>query len=228
MPDIFGLRLLNHSISDIAGIGTINLSASPLQGWSRVIKFAEDRIIGLCLAILALPLLTAIAAAILLKIGRPILFRQARTGWDERPINVYKFRTMRTHDQDGWVCQATRTDPRVTPLGAFLRRTSLDELPQLFNVLNGTMSLVGPRPHALEHNEYFKDEVDQYMKRHRVKPGITGWAQVNGLRGETDTVDKMQRRVEYDLFYIEHWSITFDLRILIKTVRTVLHRTNAY
>ena len=152
-----------------------------------------------------------------------------RHGWDGKPINVYKFRTMHVHEENGGkVTQACRDDARITRVGRFLRRTSLDELPQFFNVLQGKMSVVGPRPHAIEHNEYYMDQIDSYMQRHRVKPGITGWAQVNGLRGETDQLHKMQKRVEYDLYYIENWSLWLDIKIIFLTlVRGFVHR-NAY
>jgi putative colanic acid biosynthesis UDP-glucose lipid carrier transferase len=146
------------------------------------------------------------------------LFKQYRTGANGQDFKVYKFRSMQIHEEkDGKVTQATKGDSRITPIGAFMRRTSLDELPQFINVLQGRMSIVGPRPHALAHNDHYKSLVESYMRRHMVKPGITGWAQVNGFRGETDTIEKMERRVEYDLFYIENWSVWFDLRIIFLT-----------
>ena len=149
--------------------------------------------------------------------GSPVLFKQERHGLDGKRFRIYKFRTMLLHD-DGQTKQASHCDERVTPLGRFLRRTSLDELPQLYNVLQGRMSLVGPRPHAMDHNDHYKDHIDIYMQRHRVKPGMTGWAQVNGLRGITDDVKLMEKRVEYDLYYIERWSLGFDLKILTMTL----------
>src|SRR5690606_21619509 len=156
-----------------------------------------------------------IAALIKATSPGPVFFTQWRHGWDGKPFKVYKFRTMRAHyEPEGSVTQARRDDPRATPIGRLLRSTSLDELPQLFNVLRGDMSIVGPRPHAVAHNEFYKDRIDSYMERHRVKPGITGWAQVNGLRGRTETVETMRRRVELDLYYIEHWSLWFDIKIL--------------
>ena len=158
-----------------------------------------------------------------------MLFKQKRHGWDGKPITVYKFRTMKVHEEEnGQVTQAKRNDPRVTRFGAFLRRTSLDELPQFFNVLQGRMSIVGPRPHALAHNEMYKEQVEAYMQRHRVKPGITGWAQINGWRGETDTLDKMEKRVEYDLYYIENWSLWFDLKIIFLTLFKGFVHKSAY
>ena len=172
-----------------------------------------------------------IAAALMIKLDSPgpVLFRQRRYGFNNNPITVFKFRTMR-HDQadDRLVPQARRNDPRVTRVGAFLRRTSLDELPQLINVLRSEMSLVGPRPHAVAHNEQYAHVIDDYLSRHRVKPGITGWAQVNGLRGETDTPDKMRRRVQYDLYYIDNWSLYLDFKILALTPFVGLVHKNAY
>ena len=173
-----------------------------------------------------------IALAIKLDSSGPVLFRQQRYGFNNNLIEVWKFRTMYTHMADhGGHVQASRGDQRVTKVGAFLRRSSLDELPQLFNVLRGDMSLVGPRPHALDtraQGRLFEEVVDRYAARHKVKPGITGWAQVNGYRGAADTVEKISRRVEYDLFYIDHWSIWFDLEILLRTVISVLKADNAY
>jgi putative colanic acid biosynthesis UDP-glucose lipid carrier transferase len=157
-----------------------------------------------------------------------VIFKQRRNGLDGEEILVYKFRSMRAQDNGPVVQQATRGDPRVTPFGAFIRKTSLDELPQLFNVLFGSMSLVGPRPHAVAHNEQFRKIVQAYMLRHKVRPGITGWAQVNGHRGETDTVDKMAARVHYDLEYLRNWSLSLDLRIIARTVRVMLFDRNAY
>jgi putative colanic acid biosynthesis UDP-glucose lipid carrier transferase len=158
-----------------------------------------------------------------------VFFKQLRHGWDGHIIKIYKFRTMYMHREEaGKVTQASLHDKRITPLGRFLRRTSLDELPQFINVLQGRMSIVGPRPHAVSHNEFYKDSIKAYMQRHRVKPGITGWAQINGWRGETETLDKMEKRVEYDLFYIEHWSLAFDLKIIFLTFFQGFYNKNAY
>jgi putative colanic acid biosynthesis UDP-glucose lipid carrier transferase len=230
VPDIFGFQLLNHSISEVAGLPIVFLTASPLVGTNRILKEIEDRVLATIVLVLLAPLMAAIAVAIKLTSRGPLLFVQKRHGWDGKSISVYKFRTMIVHDErPGNVTQATRNDPRVTRIGRILRRTSLDELPQLLNVLEGSMSLVGPRPHAVEHNEQYKELIDSYMLRHKVKPGITGWAQVNGYRGETDTVDKMKMRVEHDLYYIEHWSLWFDLRIMLLTLlRGVWWSNNAY
>ncbi|MEK7357424.1 MAG: exopolysaccharide biosynthesis polyprenyl glycosylphosphotransferase, partial [Bdellovibrionota bacterium] len=184
-----------------------------------LIKEAEDRILAAIILVLISPLLLVIAIALRLDSKGPVLFKQRRHGWDGKIINVYKFRSMVIHEEeDGQLTQATRNDARVTRIGAFLRRTSLDELPQFYNVLQGRMSIVGPRPHAMAHNEFYKDQVEHYFQRLKVKPGITGWAQVNGWRGETDTLEKMQKRVEYDLYYIQNWSLWFDLKIIALTV----------
>lgn len=229
LPDLLGMRLLNHSVDSIAGLPVINLRSSPLEGNAYLLKSLEDRVLAAAIVLLIAPLLLAIAIAVKLSSPGPVLFRQLRHGLDGRLIEVWKFRSMRVHqEQDGQVTQATRGDPRITRLGAFLRRTSLDELPQFFNVLQGSMSIVGPRPHAVAHNEHYKPLVDRYMQRHRVKPGITGWAQVNGLRGETETVDKMAKRVRYDLFYLQNWSLAFDLRIIAMTVFKGFGGKNAY
>lgn len=203
-----------------------------LDGWSRVVKAIEDRLLGSLFLILASPLLLAIAIAVKLSSPGPVFYRQLRHGFNQEPIEVLKFRTMyvdRCDPPDARaVRQATRDDPRVTPLGRFLRRTSLDELPQLINVVRGEMSLVGPRPHALAHNDAFARVIDGYLARHRVKPGITGWAQVNGCRGETRTVEDMERRIRFDLEYVESWSLWWDLSILARTTTFVLGRRNAW
>lgn len=229
VPDIFAFRLINHGVSEVAGMPMLDLSSSPMTGVNRLVKALEDWILALLILVLIGPLMLIIAAAVKLTSPGPILFKQKRHGWDGREIVIYKFRSMKVHEEkEGQVTQATRGDARITPLGAFLRRTSLDELPQFINVLQGRMSIVGPRPHAIEHNEQFKDLVDDYMKRHKVKPGITGWAQVNGLRGETDTLDKMRKRIEYDLWYIEHWSLWLDLKIIFLTIFKGFINKNAY
>ncbi|MGM0984651.1 MAG: undecaprenyl-phosphate glucose phosphotransferase [Pseudomonadota bacterium] len=216
-PDLTDVRLLNHRVTQVADMFSLDLNRSPLDGAMRLVKALEDRLLGLVLFVVFLPLMLGIAMALGWQMGRPVLFKQYRHGLDGKRFRIYKFRTMTLHDAPG-TPQAQRDDPRVTPLGAFLRRTSLDELPQLYNVLQGRMSLVGPRPHAMDHNEYYKDEIETYMQRHRVKPGMTGWAQVNGLRGITGDVALMRKRVEYDLYYIDNWSLAFDLKILVMTV----------
>ncbi|MCH6591385.1 MAG: undecaprenyl-phosphate glucose phosphotransferase, partial [Proteobacteria bacterium] len=227
--DLVGFMYPRGASSFIGGVPMLDVVAQPLAGWKYVVKALEDRILAAILVILSAPLMVIISAAIKLESKGPVLFHQPRYGFNNKVFPVYKFRTMH-HDrppEDG-VPQARRDDPRVTRVGAFLRRTSLDELPQLFNVLQGTMSLVGPRPHAVVHNEEYAAIIAGYFGRHRVKPGITGWAQVNGLRGETDTPEKMEARVEYDIYYIENWSLLFDLQILVMTVYVVCTLRNAY
>jgi len=228
-PDLFGLFLVNHGVSEILDVPMIDLSTTPMTGANQIVKGIEDRILALLILLLISPVLVVIAFGVKLSSKGPVLYKQQRHGWDGRPFNIYKFRSMKDGaDQEGDVPQAVKGDSRVTRFGAFLRRTSLDELPQFINVLQGRMSIVGPRPHAVEHNELYKSQIDGYMLRHKVKPGITGWAQINGWRGETDTLDKMQKRIEYDLYYIEHWSLAFDLKIIFLTVfRGFVHK-NAY
>ena len=201
---------------------------SPFRGWRGALKRVEDLVLGsIMLLALALPMLV-IAFLIKRTSPGPVFFRQRRHGEDGVEIEVFKFRSMTTQDNGPHVQQAQRNDSRVTPLGAFLRRTSLDELPQLINVVKGEMSLVGPRPHAIAHNALYRTKILEYMRRHKVKPGITGWAQVNGLRGETDTLDKMVARVEHDLAYIRAWSLWLDAKILVLTVVGRKVRQNAY
>lgn len=229
LPDLFGLQLLNHSVEQIGGLPVLNLRSSPLDGPAHLVKAAMDKVLASLILLMISPLMIAIAIGVKLSSPGPVFFRQLRHGLGGKPIEVWKFRSMRVHkEEEGTVTQARKGDSRVTPFGAFLRRTSLDELPQFINVLQGSMSIVGPRPHAIAHNEQYKTLVDRYMQRHRVKPGITGWAQVNGLRGETDTVEKMARRVEYDLYYMQNWSPWFDLRIILMTVFKGFINKNAY
>ena len=229
IPDIFGLELMNHSVCKVAGVYALDLRSTPMVGWRQLVKYLEDRIIGLFIFILIIPILILISIGVKLTSPGPVLFKQRRHGWDGDIINVYKFRTMKVHQENsGQVSQATKNDSRITKLGSFLRKTSLDELPQFYNVLQGRMSIVGPRPHAIEHNEMYKSKVDKYMLRHKMKPGITGWAQINGLRGETDTLEKMQKRVEYDLYYIQNWSLWPDLKIIFLTIFKGFVDKNAY
>jgi putative colanic acid biosynthesis UDP-glucose lipid carrier transferase len=215
--DIFGMDLLNHSITHLGGFPTVNLNTSPIVGMNRIFKEIEDKVLAFLILLIISPLFLMVALAIKFSSKGPVFFKQLRHGWDGRIIKIYKFRTMVVHQDQTVLAQATINDQRITRLGRFLRRTSLDELPQFINVLQGRMSVVGPRPHAISHNEYYKDSIKAYMQRHKVKPGITGWAQVNGLRGETDTLDKMRNRVEYDLHYIENWSLLLDLKIIFLT-----------
>lgn len=228
-PEEISLELPNLGYGEVAGIPMLKLSERPLSGWSVFAKGLEDRILAALLLIGFSPILLLIAAAIKLNSKGPVLFRQKRYGFNNNEFAVLKFRTMRDDPPPGAdVAQATRSDPRVTAVGRILRRTSLDELPQLFNVIRGEMSLVGPRPHAVEHNEEYATVINEYLSRHRVKPGITGWAQVNGFRGETQTVDLMRQRVQHDLYYIDHWSVLFDLRILVMTAFVGFVHRNAY
>jgi putative colanic acid biosynthesis UDP-glucose lipid carrier transferase len=187
-----------------------------------------DKIFSVVALIMLLPLFLVIAISIKLSSPGPVLFRQPRLGLNGKAFNVYKFRSMKLHQEHGTVTQATQGDPRITPIGRFLRRTSLDELPQFINVLMGDMSVVGPRPHALQHNEMYMEKLEMYMLRHRVKPGITGWAQIHGYRGETDTVDKMAKRVQFDLHYIQNWSFSMDIKIIVWTAFKGWTGNNAY
>ena len=228
VPDIFLHGLLNHSVDDLAGMPVVNLRASPIEGKASTLKMIEDLTISLCAVILTAPLMILIAIAIKLDSPGPVLFKQRRYGIDGREIIIWKFRTMRVMEDGNQIFQAKRNDPRVTRIGSFLRRTSLDELPQFFNVLQGRMSVVGPRPHAVAHNEQYRKIIDRYMWRCKVKPGITGWAQVNGWRGETDTPEKMEKRVQFDLDYLSNWSIWMDLRIVIRTIIGGFTNKSAY
>ncbi|WP_448683462.1 undecaprenyl-phosphate glucose phosphotransferase [Pseudomonas nicosulfuronedens] len=228
IPDLFMFDLLHARSESINGLATISIFDTPMDGPNAVLKRIEDVVLAsLILLLIAVPMLL-IAVAVKLTSRGPVLFRQTRYGMDGRPIRVWKFRSMTVMEDGAAVIQASRNDCRITPLGAFLRRTSLDELPQFFNVLLGDMSVVGPRPHAVAHNEQYRRQVSRYMLRHKVKPGITGWAQVNGWRGETDTLEKMQKRIEFDLDYIENWSVWWDLKIVLLTLfKGFVHR-NAY
>ncbi len=228
VPDFFVFELLHSRWTNIGGLPAVSIFETPFYGVGGAIKRATDFMLSiLILLMVSLPMLV-IAAAIKLTSRGPVFFRQKRYGLDGRPIDVWKFRSMRVMENGAAVTQAKQGDPRVTPLGAFLRKSSLDELPQLFNVLEGSMSLVGPRPHANAHNEEYRSQIQGYMLRHKVKPGITGLAQVSGWRGETDTLDKMAKRVECDHAYIRDWSPWLDLSILFRTIFTVLKRQNAY
>jgi Undecaprenyl-phosphate glucose phosphotransferase len=221
-PDAFGLRLGAIGASHIAGHTFLNVIERPLSGWPSIAKEIEDRVLGGLILAMITPLMLAVALMIKLDSPGPALFRQKRYGFNNQLIEVFKFRTMYSHMTDANAEQLTRRDdPRVTRVGAFLRRTSLDELPQFLNVVRGEMSIVGPRPHALAAKAgslLYQDAVKYYDARHRVKPGITGWAQVNGWRGETDTVEQIRKRVEHDLYYIENWSILLDLKIIVRTI----------
>ncbi|MGV3482958.1 MAG: undecaprenyl-phosphate glucose phosphotransferase [Planctomycetaceae bacterium] len=228
IPDFFVFELLHSSWKSVGGLPAVSIFENPLSGIDGLSKRITDVVLaGFGLLVVSIPMLV-IALAIKWTSPGPVFFRQRRYGLDGREILVWKFRSMRTCDNGAVVKQATRDDPRITPLGSILRKTSLDELPQLFNVLEGSMSLVGPRPHASAHNEQYRTLIRGYMLRHKVKPGITGLAQVNGCRGETDTIDKMQRRVELDHEYIRGWSLWLDLRILLRTLAIAWRQPEAY
>lgn len=229
MPDVSKHALFGSRAGEILGEPAISLAAPPLSRGALALKAVFDRVFAAVALILLMPVLLAIAVAVKLSSPGPVLFTQKRRGADGRTFDIYKFRTMRAHaEQAGTVVQATRGDPRVTRVGALLRRTSLDELPQFINVLLGDMSVVGPRPHAVEHDAQYRTLVDGYIHRYRIKPGITGWAQVNGLRGATEQLESMQSRVEYDLYYLRNWSFALDLRIIGATVLKGIVHPNAY
>ena len=216
-----------HTVSSLGPVGLLDVKSTPLADWAPLLKKVEDYGLGLVLLVIAAPILLLCSIAIKLDSPGPVLFRQRRRGLNQKVIEVLKFRTMNVMEDGAEVRQATADDKRVTRVGRFLRRTSLDELPQLINVLKGEMSLVGPRPHALVHDEHWDEMLERYANRHQVKPGITGFAQVMGWRGETETTEKMKSRVEHDLAYIANWSLGRDLRILIQTVRAVVRGNNA-
>jgi putative colanic acid biosynthesis UDP-glucose lipid carrier transferase len=228
VPDMFVTDLIQGRTGSVCGMPVISVCETPFTGSNGLVKRLSD--IGLSLLILLLisPILVAVAIAVKMGSPGPIIFRQRRYGLDGKQIVVYKFRSMSVTEDGTSVQQATKNDSRVTPLGALLRKTSIDELPQFVNVLQGRMSIVGPRPHAVVHNEMYRKIIKGYMVRHKVKPGITGWAQVNGYRGETDTLDKMQGRIDYDLDYLRNWSLWLDLYIIFKTIRLVAKDQQAY
>ncbi len=228
VPNVFAFDLVQPRCVEINGMPAFSICDSPLQGMSAFWKRAFDVTLASTVLLLFWPALLAVAAAIKLSSPGPVIFKQRRYGLNGEQILVYKFRSMRVCEDGAVVLQACPKDPRVTPIGSFLRRTSLDELPQILNVLEGKMSFVGPRPHAVAHNEEYRKLINGYMIRHKVRPGITGWAQVNGLRGETATVEKMQRRVQFDIDYLKNWSLALDLEIIIKTAVTLFRHPNAY
>ncbi len=228
VPDVFGISIIQGRLQDMNGVPVVGLCETPFTGTNRLVKRLSDVVLSAVILVLISPLLLALAIGVKLSSPGPVVFRQMRNGLDGEKIIVYKFRSMTTQDNGHVVPQAVKHDPRVTAFGAFIRRTSLDELPQFINVLQGRMSIVGPRPHAVAHNEMYRQLIKAYMVRHKVKPGITGWAQVHGLRGETDTVEKMQARVEYDLEYLRNWSLGLDLQIIARTIKVVFFDRNAY
>jgi len=228
VPDPFVTDLIHGSVNSVSGMPVLGVCDSPFGGANGLLKRAADIVLAALILVAIAPLLAAIALAVKASSPGPVIFRQRRYGLDGEEIIVYKFRSMRVTEDGAVIRQATRADGRITPIGAFLRRTSLDELPQFVNVLQGRMSIVGPRPHAVAHNELYRKLVKGYMQRHKAKPGITGWAQVNGLRGETATLERMRSRVEHDLDYLRNWSLRLDLYIIAKTIGIVLRGKNAY
>ncbi|TPG75378.1 undecaprenyl-phosphate glucose phosphotransferase [Pseudomonas arsenicoxydans] len=219
VPDIFSLRLINHSVREIAGIPVLTLSETPLMGMRLFLKNLEDKVLAFLILLFAAPFLAAIAIAVKIDSPGPVFFRQERMGWSGEIFRIWKFRSMVVHQtENGIVKQAEKNDPRTTRVGAFIRRTSLDELPQLFNVLMGEMSLVGPRPHAIQHDAQYSRGIAAYFARHNIKPGITGLAQVRGFRGETRDMEQMAQRVESDIEYINNWSLWLDFVILLRTL----------
>lgn len=228
IPDTQSMQILSNKMIHFMGMPAVELNQPVSGGVHGIAKDLFDKIFALVALILLLPLFIVIGTSIKLSSPGPIFFKQPRLGLNGKKFNVYKFRSMKIHNENGKVTQATVDDPRITKIGRFIRRTSLDELPQFINVLKGDMSVVGPRPHALQHNEMYADKLEMYMLRHRVKPGITGWAQIHGYRGETDTVDKMAKRVEFDLHYIQNWSLTMDIKIIVWTAFKGWTGNNAY
>ncbi|MFZ3173705.1 MAG: undecaprenyl-phosphate glucose phosphotransferase [Thiobacillus sp.] len=228
VPDVFIFDLVQARLDNVNGIPVISVFETPLTGINAVHKHVFDIVTAGLILLAISPLLLAIAVLVKATSKGPVIFKQRRYGVNGDEILVYKFRSMSVCEDNQVVTQATRNDARVTWIGSILRRTSLDELPQFFNVLQGTMSIVGPRPHAVSHNEHYRKLIHGYMWRHKVKPGITGWAQINGYRGETDTIDKMEGRVIYDIAYLKSWSVWLDITIILKTIKLVLKDSKAY
>jgi len=228
VPDVLVSEMMHARWTEIGDMHLVSVFETPFLGVDGWLKRLEDLVLLALILVPALPLMLLIAAGVKLSSPGPVLFKQRRYGLSGKVVEVWKFRTMTVMEDGEQVAQARRGDPRITRLGAFLRRASLDELPQFFNVFQGHMSVVGPRPHAVAHNEQYRRLVPGYMLRHKVKPGITGWAQVNGWRGETDTLEKMRKRIEYDLYYIRNWSIWLDLKIVVLTVLRGFAQSTAY
>jgi putative colanic acid biosysnthesis UDP-glucose lipid carrier transferase len=228
VPDMFFTDLIQGHTGSVVGMPVISVCETPFRGVDGLVKRASDIVLSTLILLLIAPLLLVVAIAVKLTSPGPIIFKQRRYGLDGEEIVVYKFRSMTVTEDGPTIKQAEKGDARVTPLGAFMRRTSIDELPQFVNVLQGRMSIVGPRPHAIAHNELYRKLIKGYMVRHKVRPGITGWAQVNGYRGETVTLDKMQGRIDYDLDYLRNWSLRLDLHIILKTIRLVLKDEKAH
>ena len=228
VPDMFVTDLIQGRSDSICGLPVISVCETPFRGPAGILKRASDLVLATLILILLSPLMAAIAMAVKLQSPGPVIFRQRRYGLDGEEIVIYKFRSMSVVEDGSTIKQARKNDSRITRLGAFLRKTSMDELPQFINVLQGRMSVVGPRPHAVAHNELYRRQIKSYMVRHKVKPGITGWAQVNGFRGETDSLEKMEGRIRCDLDYLRSWSLRLDLYIILKTIRLVFKDTAAY
>lgn len=228
VPDMFITDLIQGRSDKVGGVTVISVCDTPFRGWAGVRKRGSDIVLATLILLLIAPIMLLVALAVRLDSSGPVIFRQRRYGLDGQQIWVYKFRSMRVTEDGEQIRQAQRGDDRVTRVGAFLRRTSLDELPQFINVLQGRMSVVGPRPHAVAHNELYRTQIRSYMVRHKVRPGITGWAQVNGLRGETQSLERMQARVRLDLDYLRRWSLALDLAIIARTVRLVFKDSSAY
>lgn len=228
VPDIFMFDLVQSHLDTVNGMPVISVFETPLTGLNSINKRLFDFFTALSILLVISPLMIAIALLIKYTSPGPVIFKQRRYGIDGEAFMVYKFRSMTVCEDGNAITQATQNDARVTPLGAILRKTSLDELPQLFNVLTGSMSIVGPRPHAIAHNEHYRKIIHGYMWRHKVKPGMTGWAQINGYRGETDTLDKMKGRVIYDISYLKNWSLWLDLTIIFRTIKLVVKDAHAY
>ena len=229
LPDLHMYQILNHGMSIRMGIPMVDISVSPMFGGRKIAKAFLDFSVAFIALIIFSPIMIAIAIGIKMTSKGPVLFQQKRHGWNGEEIWVYKFRSMEVHQESqGSVTQATRSDPRVTQFGKFLRKSSLDELPQFINVLQGRMSVVGPRPHALAHNYQYTQNIPRYALRHKVKPGITGWAQVCGFRGETESLAKMEGRIKHDLYYLEHWSIWMDIKIILMTPLATIQNKNVF
>lgn len=228
VPDVFMFDMIQARLDDVAGLPVVAVCETPFSGMNGLIKRWSDVVLSTLILLLISPLLVLLAVGVKLTSPGPVLFKQRRYGLDGKEIVVYKFRSMTVCEDGEKIVQATRNDRRITRLGAFMRKTSLDELPQFVNVIQGRMSIVGPRPHAVAHNETYRKLIKGYMIRHKVKPGITGWAQVNGLRGETETVEKMEARIQYDLEYLRRWSLWFDLLIIVRTVQLVFKDSKAF
>lgn len=228
VPDFFMTDLIQARIDDIDGMPVVAMCETPFSGINRFLKRGSDIVIASLILLLVLPVMLAIALGVKLSSPGPIIFKQKRYGLDGKEIMIYKFRSMTVTEDGSQAVQATKHDQRVTPFGQFLRKTSLDELPQFMNVLQGRMSVVGPRPHAINHNEMYRKLIKGYMVRHKVKPGITGWAQVNGFRGETATIECMKQRIDYDLEYLKRWSLGLDINIISKTILRIFKDPQAY